>query len=264
MNPRAYLAVRDLGGGVEVREIILEKDAPAAREQGYTLTPLVPVSGEPVAYMQEYWGPDCGPQYEIYKAEDMGWRDKNDWTPLFAHPPNALAAAQAEVKRLREALGEARAELLAGVGMEPVAFRVRYRRDPGMLQDYPWSYQDRSRRPAFGPSCETEGLYTADQLAAARAEQQWQPIATAPKDGTMFLCWVSAERYSAKDGEGSGQAHDVSQVDFCWWRQGPVEMPNAGYFDPACGQIGDTQDVTHWMPLPLLPSADAIREGAQS
>ena len=88
------------------------------------------------------------------------------------------------------------------------------------------------------------------------SEDHWLPIETAPKDGTMFLCWVSAERYSQEDGGGSGIGHDVSQIDFCWWRSGPIEMPDAGYFDPSCGQIGDAQAVTHWMPLPKAPAME--------
>jgi len=82
---------------------------------------------------------------------------------------------------------------------------------------------------------------------------EWQPIETAPKDGyEMFLCWVSAERSSAVDG-GGGKAYDVSQIDFCWWR--PCEgSPDGGYFDNASGQIGDSQDITHWMKLPKEPT----------
>lgn len=82
----------------------------------------------------------------------------------------------------------------------------------------------------------------------------WQPIETAPKDGSMFLCWVWAERWSSPDGNDSSYPHDVSQIDFCWWRS-RADLPDAGYFDAACGQIGDRQDVTHWMPLPAAPGA---------
>lgn len=81
---------------------------------------------------------------------------------------------------------------------------------------------------------------------------EWQPIETAPKDGSLFLCWVSAVRYGETD-EGQPYQQDASQVDFCSWRNGPRDLPDHGYFDPCCGQIGDSQDVTHWMPLPPPP-----------
>lgn len=79
---------------------------------------------------------------------------------------------------------------------------------------------------------------------------KWQPIETAPKDGTMFLCWVLAVRYRETD-DGQQYQQDASQVDFCMWRI--HEDLNDGWFDPFCGQIGDSQDVTHWMPLPAPP-----------
>jgi hypothetical protein len=42
--------------------------------------------GEPVAWMKEGWGPDCGPYVEIYRDDEMGWRDPTDWTPLYTTP----------------------------------------------------------------------------------------------------------------------------------------------------------------------------------
>jgi hypothetical protein len=91
-------------------------------------------------------------------------------------------------------------------------------------------------------------------LEAYRSQPSgWRDMSSAPKDGSMFLGWVAAERWSSPDGEGSGHAHDTSQVDFCWWR--PVEeSPDGGYFDNASGQIGDGQEVIRWMPLPAAPS----------
>jgi len=90
------------------------------------------------------------------------------------------------------------------------------------------------------------------ELANSIAAAQWRPIKTAPKDGSLFLCWVSAVRYAETD-EGQQYQEDASQVDFCSWRDGPSDLPGHGYFDPCCGQIGDSQDVTHWMPLPAAP-----------
>lgn len=81
---------------------------------------------------------------------------------------------------------------------------------------------------------------------------EWQPIETAPKDGTLFLCWVSAVRHGETD-DGQQYQQDASQIDFCAWRNGPPDMPEHGYFDPCCGQVGDAQGVTHWMPLPEPP-----------
>jgi len=42
---------------------------------------------EPVAWMLEGWGPDCGPYFEIYRDDEMGWRNKKEWTPLYTTPP---------------------------------------------------------------------------------------------------------------------------------------------------------------------------------
>lgn len=95
------------------------------------------------------------------------------------------------------------------------------------------------------------------QSVPATGAQPWQPIETAPKDGSMFLCWVAAERWSRPDGECSNHAHDTSQVDFCWWRPPFDGVPESDYFDNASGQVGDSQAVTHWMPLPTAPTGSA-------
>jgi hypothetical protein len=44
---------------------------------------------EPVAYMREGWGPDCGPYTEFYRADEMSYRDKAEYTPLYppSNPP---------------------------------------------------------------------------------------------------------------------------------------------------------------------------------
>ena len=91
------------------------------------------------------------------------------------------------------------------------------------------------------------------ELEAVRKDAGWRPIETAPKDGTLFLCWVSAVRYGETD-EGQPYQQDVSQADFCNWCT-QADIPDCGWFDPCCGQIGDSQAVTHWMPLPLPPDA---------
>jgi hypothetical protein len=83
--------------------------------------------------------------------------------------------------------------------------------------------------------------------------QDWQPISTAPKDGSLFLCWVSAISYGETD-DGKLCEIDASQVDFGYWMDDPL----GGYFDACCGKIADAQCVTHWMPLPPPPEKPAF------
>jgi hypothetical protein len=88
---------------------------------------------------------------------------------------------------------------------------------------------------------------TTPSPGKAEAER-WQPIETAPKDGSMFLCWVSAVRHTRIDGE-FGLPGDVSEPDFCQWNGNGGD----GYWDNMMGQIGDEYGVTHWMPMPAAP-----------
>lgn len=91
-------------------------------------------------------------------------------------------------------------------------------------------------------------------LTAAKAGG-WQGMESAPKDGSLFLCWVEAVRYGETD-EGQQYQEDVSQVDFCQWLAN-ADAPDGGWFDPCCGQIGDAQHVKAWQPLPNPPKEQA-------
>lgn len=66
---------------------------------------------------------------------------------------------------------------------------------------------------------------------------QWQPIETAPKDGTIVLV------FSPTDGTHSA-TFEVYWSKKCW---------NVAWND--CGRDGDVEiyNVTHWMPLPPAP-----------
>jgi hypothetical protein len=90
-----------------------------------------------------------------------------------------------------------------------------------------------------------QALDTLDAISADLAadgyavEQDWQPIATAPRDGTAILCWPF--NYSSLF-EGEAEPEIVigffSEDD--WWCESTV----AKTFDP-----------THWRPLPTPPAA---------
>jgi hypothetical protein len=85
----------------------------------------------------------------------------------------------------------------------------------------------------------------------------WQPIETAPKDGTRVLVW----------GEPSGhEGEDEHRVVSAWWGRlvaGQQEDENGeGWrfcsFDG--GYYGEVYDATHWMPLPEPPEINAEKE----
>jgi hypothetical protein len=51
---------------------------------------------------------------------------------------------------------------------EPVGFRTRYRSEPGMIGNYPWTYADERRRSKIQrPEYEREDLYTEEQMKQA-------------------------------------------------------------------------------------------------
>ena len=74
----------------------------------------------------------------------------------------------------------AKVQLTEGLGLaneaqpppEPAGFRTRYRSEPGMIGQYPWTYADQGRRRIERPSCEYEDLFTADHVRAAVAEER--------------------------------------------------------------------------------------------
>jgi len=75
----------------------------------------------------------------------------------------------------------------------------------------------------------------AEKIKQLEGAKQWQPIETAPKDGTEILCWVL--------GCDEHQVLWWSEHD-CWKRWGDTYE----HYSP-----------THWMPLPMQPNA-AMKE----
>lgn len=72
---------------------------------------------------------------------------------------------------------------------------------------------------------------------------EWQPIETAPKDGTIIDLWFGEYR----------------ETD-CWWQEGCSIHPQAGWYSHAlCYGYGDwfdeSEQPTHWMPLPAPPES---------
>lgn len=65
----------------------------------------------------------------------------------------------------------------------------------------------------------------------------WQPIETAPKDGTRILAF-------------SAKAPGGPRIDLTWWRN----VKENGYV--GWGEFNETYwPATHWMPLPVPPTS---------
>ena len=73
-----------------------------AHAEMYLKEALAKPEQEPVAWMLEGWGPDCGPYFEIYRNDEMGWRDKKEWTPLYTTPPQRKPLTDEEIGAILE------------------------------------------------------------------------------------------------------------------------------------------------------------------
>lgn len=62
-------------------------------------TALAAPRSEPVAWMRKEWSPDCGSYFDFCAEEEMGWRDRKEWTPLYADPPAAAPSEDIEALR---------------------------------------------------------------------------------------------------------------------------------------------------------------------
>lgn len=95
--------------------------------------------------------------------------------------------------------------------------------------------------------CECFEHADAERICAA-LNAGWQPIATAPKDGTPVLTWA--------DG-GVAVAEWLPLGDAGEWIPGGNVSGDGGYFYLV-------QEPTHWMPIPRPPDACAANPAPAS
>lgn len=75
----------------------------------------------------------------------------------------------------------------------------------------------------------------------------WQPIATAPKDGTRVLCYQPAGQWKT-----SGKRTHGEEIVVAYWFQ-PSRPGVEGMWVPSLRP-------THWMPLPAAPQPEKEEE----
>ena len=97
---------------------------------------------------------------------------------------------------------------------------------------------------------ETMALARIVENEALKANQSWQPISTAPKDGTVILAYVPAR----------GRAFACRwepEFEYIYHENGDNTTPRGAWTDNAVVSFGMEEvaeySPTHWMPLPSAP-----------
>jgi hypothetical protein len=106
--------------------------------------------------------------------------------------------------------------------------------------------------PASPTACSVASLPEPQGVSALRVPPAGAWISVdeqTPPAQEVVLVWVDAIRYGEDD-----HGADCSAVDFGHWQANVCEHSEP-YMDNYAGQLGDTQRVTHWMPLPEPPCA---------
>lgn len=90
----------------------------------------------------------------------------------------------------------------------------------------------------------------------------WQPIETAPRDGTPIDVWVEAADPALRS-----RITDVEwrrPTDSEWWVHGgdTIETDEATWHD-CFGPLGRIEQPTHWMPLPNPPASPTPQSDSQ-
>lgn len=122
----------------------------------------------------------------------------------------------------------------------------------------------RACRPVERVACQDFGMQQDDildqQLEAALTAAlaaMWQPIETAPKDGSKVDVWVTPPARSLSTG-GYGRVSDCWFSRGSWWFYDETKYAS----DPANCR-SEVWNVTHWMPLPPAPSQLSKRDDAE-
>ena len=92
---------------------------------------------------------------------------------------------------------------------------------------------------------------------------EWQPIESAPKDGTIVDLWIvgqddTVDFYAATAAKIKGKPLRHGRTTNFRWLHKPPNEP--AWYPHPCGlgmyPLAPEVTVTHWMPLPLPPTGD--------
>ena len=90
------------------------------------------------------------------------------------------------------------------------------------------------------------------------ALQGWQPIKSAPKDGTPVDLWCANSEFPNRVTDAQWRKPTESE----WFVHGGdgMKTADAQWIDPCGWPMGGDESPTHWMPLPAPPAASDREE----
>lgn len=105
--------------------------------------------------------------------------------------------------------------------------------------------------PIYVRMDELRALHALAAHPIARADEAWQPIETAPKDGTTIDVWRDGTRETVRWGLPEHFCGEMGQYCDSDWHS--IKKP--GWVCATFGEfVGGKHDpFTHWMPLPRAP-----------
>lgn len=87
-------------------------------------------------------------------------------------------------------------------------------------------------------------------------QMQWQPIETAPKDGTSILIFTTGKfwRDGWSDEDGWRHKNEKPHVLEAFWSKKWYNHDIGGWMPANCDEeYGQLYEATHWMPMPEPP-----------
>lgn len=102
------------------------------------------------------------------------------------------------------------------------------------------------RCPDTEPGCPTCDAWA--ELDALKASMAWQPIETAPRDGTIIILTTG-------DATGTGRWRCIGSRDTLNDLNGIAQFKHEYGWHSVSDKRLNNQKITHWMPLPSAPEA---------
>jgi hypothetical protein len=104
----------------------------------------------------------------------------------------------------------------------------------------------------------TTACLTAALAVDGLALQGWQPIKSAPKDGTPVDLWCANSEFPNRVTDAQWRKPTESE----WFVHGGdgMKTADAQWIDPCGWPMGGDESPTHWMPLPAPPAASEGEE----